>query len=571
MSEPLKVLIIGGYGAFGGRLVDLVLDQPGLCLVVAGRSLAKAQQFCAARDCAATLIPHAFDRDGDVGRQVAAIAPSLLVDATGPFQTYGENPYRVAEAALAHGADYMDLADGTDFVCGIARFDQQAKAAGRFLLAGVSSFPVLSSAAVRHLAHGLASVTSVSAGIAPSPHAGLGAGVVRAIASYAGKPIQVLRNGEPAIGYGLVDTRRFTVAPPGCMPLPSIRFSLVDVPDLRLIPQAWPGVQAVWTGAGPSPEILHRGMNALAWLVRLRLLPSLLPLAGLFHRVSHTIRWGEHRSGMFVEIAGRRPDGESVTRSWHILAEGDDGPMIPSMALAVIIRRMLAGTRPEAGARVATHELNLSDYAPEFAQRRISTGTRDEAALPPDAPLYRRVLGEAWERLPPQIRDLHDGGGSMHASGLANVERGRNPLAWLVAAVFRFPKAGDGLPVSVEIEDRGGREVWTRNFAGWRFRSIQLQGRRRCDRLLDERFGPFSFGLALVVKDQRLLLVPRRWTFLGVPMPRFLLPRGESYEAVEDGRFRFHVEIRMPLIGLIVRYRGVLTIRDRAESPPAAD
>lgn len=560
MSEPLKVLIIGGYGAFGGRLVDLVRDEPGLLLVVAGRSLTKARTFCATRNGAATLIPQAFDRDGAVADQIAEIAPDLVVDATGPFQTYGEDPYRVAEASLAYGADYMDLADGTDFVCGIARFDQQAKVSGRFLLSGVSSFPVLSSAAVRHLAHGLASVTSVSAGIAPSPHAGLGAGVVRAIASYAGKPVRLLRNGEPAVGYGLVDTRRFTVAPPGCMPLPSIRFSLVDVPDLRLIPQTWPGIQSVWAGAGPTPEILHRGMNALAWLVRLRLLPSLLPLAGLFHRVSHTIRWGEHRSGMFVEIVGRRPDGGSITRSWHILAEGDDGPMIPSMALAAVIRRMLSGIRPEAGARAATHELELSDYAPEFAQRRIFTGTRDDLGLPPDAPLYRRVLGEAWERLPPQIRALHDSGASIHASGRASVERGRNPLAWLVAAVFRFPKPGDGVPVSVVIEDRGGREVWTRNFAGRRFRSVQLQGRRRCDRLLDERFGPISFGLALVVEDQRLLLVPRRWTFLGLPMPRFLLPRGESYEAVEGGRFRFHVEIRLPLIGLIVRYRGALTI-----------
>jgi hypothetical protein len=34
----------------------------------------------------------------------------------------------------------------------------------------------------------------------------------------------------------------------------------------------------VWIGAGPVPEILHRALNGLAWLVRLRLLPSLPPL-----------------------------------------------------------------------------------------------------------------------------------------------------------------------------------------------------------------------------------------------------------------------------------------------------
>lgn len=87
----------------------------------------------------------------------------------------------------------------------------------------------------------------------------------------------------------------------------------------------------------------------------------------------------------------------------------------------------------------------------------------------------------------------------LHTTPLANVERGSNPLAWLVAAVFQFPKPGDGLPVSVEIKDQDGREVWTRNFAGRRFRSIQLQGRRRCDRLLNERFQTIEAATQLSV------------------------------------------------------------------------
>jgi hypothetical protein len=37
------------------------------------------------------------------------------------------------------------------------------------------------------------------------------------------------------------------------------------------------------------------------------------------------------------------------------------------------------------------------------------------------------------------------------------------------------------------------------------------------------------------------------------------LPVGDSYEFVEQGRFRFHVEIGHKLTGLIVRYRGWLT------------
>jgi hypothetical protein len=41
----------------------------------------------------------------------------------------------------------------------------------------------------------------------------------------------------------------------------------------------------------------------------------------------------------------------------------------------------------------------------------------------------------------------------------------------------------------------------------------------------------------------------------------WLCPRSTSYDTVEDGRFRFHVEISHPLTGMIVRYRGWLEPR----------
>ncbi len=47
--RSLKVLIIGGYGTFGGRLVDAPLDRAHLILWVAGRDEATARAFCRAR------------------------------------------------------------------------------------------------------------------------------------------------------------------------------------------------------------------------------------------------------------------------------------------------------------------------------------------------------------------------------------------------------------------------------------------------------------------------------------------------------------------------------------------
>ena len=194
----LRVLILGGYGTFGGRLARLLADETRLTLVIAGRSPSQAEAFCAAVPTQANMVPAMFDRDGDADAQLAALAPDVVVDASGPFQTYGD-PYRLVRAAIARGICYLDLADGSDFVSGIAQFDAEAKARGVFVISGVSSFPVLTAAVVRRLARGMTRVGSISGGIAPSPYAGVGLNVIRAIAGYSGKPVTLVRDGRKTV------------------------------------------------------------------------------------------------------------------------------------------------------------------------------------------------------------------------------------------------------------------------------------------------------------------------------------------------------------------------------------
>ena len=80
--DHLKLLIIGGYGTFGGRLVRLLSDQPELTILVAGRALHKAVELVSAHVGLATLIPLQFDRDGDVGRQLKDQLPDIVIDAS---------------------------------------------------------------------------------------------------------------------------------------------------------------------------------------------------------------------------------------------------------------------------------------------------------------------------------------------------------------------------------------------------------------------------------------------------------------------------------------------------------
>ena len=548
----MKILILGGYGVFGGRLARLLAGCAELELLIGGRSLAAARAFCQAYVGQARVTPLQVDRV-HVAQALADQRPALLVDASGPFQDYGQHRYGVIEACIAAGVDYLDFADAADFVFGVDQFDTAAKAAGVFVLSGVSSFPVLTAAVVGQMARSMA-VTEVEGGIAPSPYAGIGLNVMRAVVGYAGEPVTLRRGGKAATAPGLTESRRFTVAVPGRVPLANLRFSLVDVPDLQVIPPEHPQLADIWMGAGPLPESLHRVLNMLAKARAALPLPSLVPASRLFYAVLNAMKFGEHRGGMYVRARGLR-DGQVVEQSWHLLAEGDDGPYIPSMAIEAVIAQLRAGQRPDNGARSGSGALTLADYDRLFAGRRIYTGWR----LTTDGPhLYQALLGSAYAQLPAPVRALHGSGQARVWQGRARITRGRGLLARAVARVFGFPPAGKDVPVQVSFTPHAGGERWQRHFGSHTFSTWQGAGQGRNQYLLLERFGALCIAMALVVEGERLRLVPRRMTVLGVPLPRALLPNGDTFETAVGDDFVFDVTVALPWVGHVVSYQGRL-------------
>ena len=172
--------------------------------------------------------------------------------------------------------------------------------------------------------------------------------------------------------------------------------------------------------------------------------------------------------------------------------------------------------------------------------------------------IYRTLLGSAVVTLPPRVQELHGSASERLWRGVARVRRGRGLVARAIAAVIGFPPEGENVPVTVQFSPERGGERWTRTFGGATFSSQQSIGTGRDQYLLVERFGFVAVSLALVVEDQRLFLVPRRWSIAGIPMPAFLMPTGQSFEFEQDGNFHFDVTIAIPFIGLIAAYQGKL-------------
>lgn len=558
----MKILILGGYGVFGGRLAKLLRDLPDIEFYICGRDLEQATAFCAKYKGPAMVTPLRVDRN-NLSDVLFKINPDVLVDASGPFQFYGENcghnkngdPYTVIRACIKAGVNYMDLADGADFVLGVQKFNVQAKTVGIFILSGVSTYPALTAAVLNDIAKHM-EIHSVEGGISPSPHAHFGLNVIRAVISYAGGPIKLLRDGEQKIAYGFTEHMRFKISPPGRMPLNNIYFSLMDVPDLQIIPMQIKSIQNIWMGVGTVPEFLQSMLNVLAKVRRRMDLKAYTPFSSIFQRILNVMKFGEHRGGMFVKATGNK-NGKHVERTWHMIAEGEDGPYIPSMAIEGIIRKMLAGTNPKIGARVATKELTLKDFNKLFKGKPIYNGFRD--LLDSSAPLYRHLLNAAYEDMPLAVQKLHGSNEPRVWSGVAEIIRSKNPLANIIALFFRFPKASKSTPISVTFSPQAdGSEKWERNFGGKKFKSVQRLGRGKNKHLLMEKFGLVEFAMVLVLEGDKLLIIPKNWTLIGIPMPKFLMPNGVAFEADKNGYFVFDVEITAPLIGLIVAYKGLI-------------
>jgi len=372
--DALRVLVVGGYGGFGGRLVDLLLSDNVPDILVAGRSLERARVFCDSRAGAPT--PVVLDRSVCCRAVLEKTGPDIVVDAAGPFQCYGERRFSLIETCIDLGINYLDLADGRAFVCGVGRFDAQAQARGVFVLSGTSSVPALSSAAIRVLTLGLDKVERIDIGITPAGGVSMGINVMRAILSYAGRPVDIREDGAWRTRYCWTDLHRKQLSVSDSDRLNRRFFSLCDVPDLELWPQRFPDIGSVRFSAALEPAFLHFGMAALAWLVRLGVVPRPQALAPMLHRVAKWMPSGVAKGGMFVRVTGQGGTDGMTAKQWSLIADGDHGPNIPAMAAAAVVAKMRGGWCPEPGARACTDELDLSDFEPQFAKFDIRTSIR---------------------------------------------------------------------------------------------------------------------------------------------------------------------------------------------------
>ena len=474
-------------------------------------------------------------------------APRIVINTIGPFQTAD---YSLAEACIAAGVHYIDLADSHRFVASITRLDAAARAKNVAIISGASTVPALSGAVVAQ--SGLTPL-SVRIGISPGNRAPRGASLVAAIMAQAGKPLPIWRGGAwtTIAGWGGLHRRR--IRTDRDRTLGRRWLSACDAPDLVLLPQRYPTVKSVQFYAGMELALLHLGLWVLALPVRAGLVRSLAPLTKpLRWMADRLIRLGSDRGGMLVDVDGIDAQGAYASYRWRLIVGDGDGPFIPAAPAVALVHRLARGEALAPGAYPCLGILSVAEILAVVDHLPVYIAGKTK----PRPSLFAAAMQDDFAALPDPVRTIHDRARCFSASGRCDVDEGRNPVARLIAALFRLPHSGRDLPVTVKFLTRGGREIWERRFGDGRMTSVL----RRADRPAHviEQFGPASFTIHLRRDGARLHYDVVAGRVLGVPLPKALLPRSETTEMVTDGVFRFDVCLTQPGLGLLAHYRGWL-------------
>lgn len=360
-----KVMVLGGYGNFGKRIVR-GLTAKNIDVLIVGRNAKKAKML--ADEIGPRATPLSIDIPDELSESLTEHRPDVIVNTVGPFQ---QQDYHIARIAIAHGIHYIDLADGREFVCGIGELDDLAKSAGIAVITGASTVPALSDAVLSEYQDEFSSIEKMKYGIAPGQGAERGLATTKAILSYVGKPLSPF----PAIReevFGWQDLYRQPY--PG---LGSRWMANCDIPDLGLLPQRY-GLKSIQFSAGLELGLLHLTLWGLSWLVRSRL-PIDLPkfAAPLLAASDWFDAFGSSDGGMHVILKGRKADEpeKTIERHWYVIARDGDGPHIPTIPSILLASRIANGDMPPAGAYPCLGLISLPDYLSELEQREIEVVT----------------------------------------------------------------------------------------------------------------------------------------------------------------------------------------------------
>lgn len=177
--------------------------------------------------------------------------------------------------------------------------------------------------------------------------------------------------------------------------------------------------------------------------------------------------------------------------------------------------------------------------------------------------LFQRVMGDAFGRLAPPLQRFHSLHGTHALQGRVQTEAPATRAARWLARGLGAPHAAMDGAIRFELDAGPALETWTRHFPQQLMRS-QLSG---AGSRLVEQLGAVRLYFTLLEQGGALRMQLDGLQVLGVPCPRWLLPRVHALETGRDGAVFFDVRAALPGVGTVSAYRGHLVLPAQGSAP----
>lgn len=176
--------------------------------------------------------------------------------------------------------------------------------------------------------------------------------------------------------------------------------------------------------------------------------------------------------------------------------------------------------------------------------------------------LFEQVLGTDYARLPAAVQRFHRQTGHTVLYGWVETQAPTSLLARALAYSLGTPPHASSGALRFELEAAPDAETWTRNFPT---RTMVSRMRLVGDRV-EEKLGAARLTFKLSAVENKLSMELICMSFLGVPCPRWLMPRVVAEEIGSDDLLHFHVTAALRFVGTVANYRGHLEVRPRGQA-----
>ncbi|MEP2717591.1 DUF4166 domain-containing protein [Pseudophaeobacter sp.] len=173
---------------------------------------------------------------------------------------------------------------------------------------------------------------------------------------------------------------------------------------------------------------------------------------------------------------------------------------------------------------------------------------------------FGRIIADQTLSVPAVVARFHSLSAGQYR-GMARVTGG-NLLARILMRLAGFPPPGREVGFEIRIQPQDDGQIWSRRFG--RNTTTSHLSYDEVQGCAVERFGPIEIDLRLRMQKEALWVDVIGARLFGRPLPRILTPVSTAREfETADGWFGFDISASLPLIGLLIRYRGRFEVPER--------